>query len=589
MTTVGPAVFLSYRRKESSHAGRLHDRLVERLGEDRVFMDVDSIRPGEDWTEAISRAFAKCGVMLVLIGDQWGQVRSDSAARIGDTDDPVRFEIEAAFDQGIPIIPVLLEDAVMPRHADLPATLVKLSHLQAMRVRHETFKSDAARLLTVVQEVLDAYEKDGSRAHSVVDNILAPHQKREVSSSGADHVQPDGEIGASRGAGGRPEHAPRESRPRLSLAHRLLVPLLTLVSLVAVGIATWMFTTTTHPDPAAGEEIAEAIGTARNPFLEGVGQDVTQPPPPNAAGPVRGDTAGLYGGTRRGTSCDAAKLVAFLQTHPDKGAAWAGVLKLTLQQIPSFVSELTPLILRADTRVTNHGFKDGHVTSFPSILQAGTAVLVNKQGVPVVKCFCGNPLTPPRADLPHTYQGKAWPGFDAQKVVVIKPAPTAIKSFTVVDHTTGKAFSKDTGARVPSPDSEQPDQTGSVSPNATTPQSASLSPSATPSTDDTASPTPSATSSTNDTASPTPSDSSTTDGTTTESESVSPTESDTADPATGGESQGSSGSGQTEGNGSGETQTGSDNRGGTDNQGDTSTSGGAGTNPDTGGGSPGPR
>jgi hypothetical protein len=589
MTADGPAVFLSYRRKESSHAGRLHDRLVERLGEDRVFMDVDSIRPGEDWTEAISRAFAKCGVMLVLIGDQWGQVRSDSPARIGDTDDPVRLEIEAAFDQGIPIIPVLLEDAVMPRHADLPATLVKLSHLQAMRVRHETFKSDAARLLTVVQEVLDAYEKDGSRAHSVVDSILAPHEKREVSSSGADQVQPDGEIGASRGTGGRSEHPPREagSRPRLSLASRVVVPLLTLVSLVAVGFAAWIFTTS-RTDQAAAEEIAEPIGTAVNPFLVGVGQDVTQTPPPNAAGPVRGDTAGLYGGTRRGTSCDAAKLVAFLQTHPDKGAAWAGVLKLTLQQIPSFVAQLTPLILRADTRVTNHGFVDGHVTSFPSILQAGTAVLVDKQGVPVVKCFCGNPLTPPRADLSHTYQGKAWPGFDAQKVIVIKPAPIAIKSFTVVDHTTGKSFSKKTGARVPSPDSE----TGSVSPYATTPQSASLSPSATSSTDDTASPTPSVTSSTDDTASPTPSVTSSTDDTITESESVSPTESDTADHATGGESQGSSGSGQTEGNGSGETQTGSDNEGGTDNQGDTGTAGGAGTNPDTGGGtngSPGPR
>jgi len=57
MTADGPAVFLSYRRKESSHARRLHDRLVERLGEDRVFMDVDSIRPGEDWTER-SRALS---------------------------------------------------------------------------------------------------------------------------------------------------------------------------------------------------------------------------------------------------------------------------------------------------------------------------------------------------------------------------------------------------------------------------------------------------------------------------------------------------------------------------------------------------
>jgi hypothetical protein len=38
-------------------------------------MDVDSIKPGEHRTEAISRAVAKCGLMLVLIDNQWGQVR----------------------------------------------------------------------------------------------------------------------------------------------------------------------------------------------------------------------------------------------------------------------------------------------------------------------------------------------------------------------------------------------------------------------------------------------------------------------------------------------------------------------------------
>jgi hypothetical protein len=539
MTTDAPGVFISYRRKDGSYARLLYDRLVEHLGKARVFMDVAGIRPGQDWTIAISQALAKCGVMLVLIGNQWGQVRSDRPARIGDTD-WVRNEIETAFDQGIPIIPVLLQDAVMPSQEDLPDTLVRLSHIQAIRVRHDAFEPDAARLLEAVDQKL-------------------------------------------------------RTRSRVGLARRLLVPLLTLICLVAAGFATWTFTTTR----TVAEEIAEPIGTAVNPFLEGVGQDVTQTPPPKAAGQVRGDTEGLYGGTRRGTSCDVAKLVAFLQSHPEKGAAWAGVLKLTLQQIPSFVSQLTPLILRADTRVTNHGFEDGHVTSFPSILQAGTAVLVDKQGVPVVKCFCGNPLTPPRR-VAHSYQGRAWPGFDAQKVIVIKPAPTPVKSFTVVDHTTGKRFSKKTGAQVAPPGPEQP----------TTPQSTSLSPSPTPSPADTASPTPSETQSTTDIASPTQSVPPSTDDPTIESESASPTESAATDaPAAGGsgdpgESQGSDGSEQTDGNGSGETQTGTGNRGETDNkagtdtkpetsnEGDTGTNGGAGTKGDTAGGatsSAGPR
>jgi TIR domain len=609
MTTEGPGVFLSYRRKEPGHAGRLHDRLVEDLGEDRVFMDVDSIRPGEDWIEAISRALAKCAVMLVLIGDQWGQVRSERAAH-GDSDDPVLFEIDAAFDQGIQIIPVLLDDAVMPRNADLPDTLVRLSHLHAMRVRHDTFKSDAARLVTVVQEALDAYQKAGSRTPSVLDGILAPHETRKAASDPADQMQPGGEIGASPSTGGRSEGPPAAARfrPRVSLARRLLVPLLTLVSLVAIVFAAWIFTTT-RTDLAAAEEIAEPIGTAVNPFLEGVGQDVPQTRPPNAAGPVTGDTEGLYGGTRRGTSCDTAKLVAFLQAHPDKGAAWAGVLKLTLQQIPSFVAELTPLILRADTRVTNHGFKNGKVTSFPSIFQAGTAVLVDKQGVPVVKCYCGNPLTPPRP-VAHRYQGNAWPGFDAQKVIVIKPAPTAVKTLTVVDQTTGKKFSKETGAKVPPANPEQPEQTdGTASPKPTDSPTVDDTPPPTPTetaiSDDTASPTPTETATTDDTANPTPTETPSPEDTATESKSVSPPESDTSDPSTGGDSQdagdsrgtgqgtdsgqdsgenqGSTGGGQTEENGGGEPQAGTDSGEGSDTQQGTGTNGGAATtNPDTG-------
>jgi hypothetical protein len=158
MTNDAASVFISYRRKESSHlARRLYDHLIEYPGESRVFMDVDSLGVGADWTEAISRAVTGCDLMLVLIGPQWGQVPEGHPARIGDSDDPVRLEIEAALNQRIPIIPVLLEDAVMPRHADLPDTLVKLAHLQAVRVRHDSFSSDTAMLATVVQEVLARY------------------------------------------------------------------------------------------------------------------------------------------------------------------------------------------------------------------------------------------------------------------------------------------------------------------------------------------------------------------------------------------------------------------------------------------------
>ena len=68
----GGGVFVSYRRQESSHfAGRLHDRLADRFGEDRVFIDVDAIEPGMDWAEAIDRAVAECSVLLAVIGPGW--------------------------------------------------------------------------------------------------------------------------------------------------------------------------------------------------------------------------------------------------------------------------------------------------------------------------------------------------------------------------------------------------------------------------------------------------------------------------------------------------------------------------------------
>lgn len=44
--------------------------------------------------------------------------------------------------------------------------------------------------------------------------------------------------------------------------------------------------------------------------------------------------------------------------------------------------------------MTNHSLRNGVAAPFQAILQAGTAVLVDRYGTPVVRCFCGNPLKP---------------------------------------------------------------------------------------------------------------------------------------------------------------------------------------------------
>jgi len=67
-----PQIFITYRREDSAgYAGRLHDALRERIGRDRVFMDIVDIGPGVDFVEAIERAVASATVVFVVIGRQW--------------------------------------------------------------------------------------------------------------------------------------------------------------------------------------------------------------------------------------------------------------------------------------------------------------------------------------------------------------------------------------------------------------------------------------------------------------------------------------------------------------------------------------
>jgi hypothetical protein len=212
-----------------------------------------------------------------------------------------------------------------------------------------------------------------------------------------------------------------------------------------------------------------------------------------------GSTPGLYGGTRNQSSCDPQQMVTFLQQNPDKAGAWvramngdptfkwSGGTQLSAAQIPDYVKELTPVILREDTRVTNHGFLNGDPTTLQSVLQARTAVLVDTYGVPRVRCACGNPLGPaiPVPEAP-SYTGTAWPGFTPAAVIVVVPPPTVINVFTLVniaDPT--QAFNRPARTDGPADTALVPFATPAASPAATpsetTPSPSSPAPSPTPS------------------------------------------------------------------------------------------------------------
>lgn len=196
-----------------------------------------------------------------------------------------------------------------------------------------------------------------------------------------------------------------------------------------------------------------------DPFTEPVADEpsanistyATAPPPPAEGvaevGSLNGAEAGLYGGTLEEASCDADQLVAFLESDPEKAAAWAGVLDIAAADIGDYVSRLTPLLLPADTRVTNHGFEDGQAYALQSVLQAGTAVLVDDRGVPRVRCYCGNPLLAPEAASEGLeFVGEPWSTFDVSNLRIVLPAATALDEFVVTDVDTGTRFTRPVGS-----------------------------------------------------------------------------------------------------------------------------------------------
>ncbi len=190
------------------------------------------------------------------------------------------------------------------------------------------------------------------------------------------------------------------------------------------------------------EVLTEPISsTGANPFSPPTGTDYNNMPAVKTSGvsTQQGGQVGLYGGTQNQAQCDKTQLVTFLQQHPDKGAAWASTLGIQQSEISTYVDGLTSVLLRSDTRVTNHGFKNGHVTTIQSVLQAGTAVLVDDKGEPVTKCYCGNPLTSP-VPYPRVYYGPRWSGYNPNSLTVIIKNTVIIDTFTLVDPRTGQTF-----------------------------------------------------------------------------------------------------------------------------------------------------
>jgi hypothetical protein len=151
-----PGVFISYRRDDSSaYAGRLYDHLCTRFGPERVFMDVDTIRPGEDFVQAISDRVASCDALIVVIGRRWlTSADATGARRLDDANDFVRLEIASALECKVRVIPALVDGAQMPGPRDLPPDLAPLSRRNAIEISNTLFRQSMELLIQALEEAV---------------------------------------------------------------------------------------------------------------------------------------------------------------------------------------------------------------------------------------------------------------------------------------------------------------------------------------------------------------------------------------------------------------------------------------------------
>lgn len=145
-------VFMSYRRDDSAgHSGRIYDRLIETLGADAVFIDVEKIPPGSYFEKVLVARMHSAESVLVIIAPGWlNATNADGQRRLDLPDDFVRREIEMGLALHKRMIPVLVGGATMPARDDLPESLRPLPGLNAVVINHASFDRDIDALAEIV-------------------------------------------------------------------------------------------------------------------------------------------------------------------------------------------------------------------------------------------------------------------------------------------------------------------------------------------------------------------------------------------------------------------------------------------------------
>jgi hypothetical protein len=150
-------IFICYRRDAHDRhaAGRLYQSIRERFPREQIFIDIDNIEVGLDFEKVIQEKISTAAAVLVVIGPNWLNAADKSGQRrLDNPHDYVRMEIEAGLRRDTRVIPVLVDDAEMPRADELPEPLKPLALRNAATIQHGSFTTDAERLATALAKII---------------------------------------------------------------------------------------------------------------------------------------------------------------------------------------------------------------------------------------------------------------------------------------------------------------------------------------------------------------------------------------------------------------------------------------------------
>jgi hypothetical protein len=191
-------IFISYRSADSEGwTNFIGTHLQQEFGEDRVYLDADSLEPGQRYAEVLLAQVAAAKVFIPVVGRNWLRATNKKSGmrRLDEPLDLLRREIETAIASGKLIIPVMVDDADIPTPADLPPSIRSLFEVEVVRITGKTKKGDISRLLASVRKALA--DKTAAMAADAAPKPVPPAPALPANAAVAAFVQPSAAIAAA--------------------------------------------------------------------------------------------------------------------------------------------------------------------------------------------------------------------------------------------------------------------------------------------------------------------------------------------------------------------------------------------------------